>query len=167
MQFDTACQNIVNKSRVLTPNKTKAQMKRITSVLIFLLTSVIIVFSQNKKIDYTTYDIVAKRNRVAVVVKDNDWRMIVGNLTKPKRVFFLGNAKDQANSRISSIILMGENDFYIKKNRHVNFCGIPFLLDVDDEILLFKDHNYRKFFLLTLADCEFFRESILEYSFNR
>lgn len=40
------------------------------------------------------YDVIAKAGNVTVLVKDNDYRMVVGSLKKPKATFLLGYSKE-------------------------------------------------------------------------
>lgn len=78
-------------------------------------------FSQ--KVDYKTFDVIAKSGNVSIVVKDNDYRMVVGSLKKPKTVFLLGYSKEQASLKIKRLIRICENDKYTKNNRRISFCG--------------------------------------------
>lgn len=67
-------------------------MKRILVVLLVLITS-ITAFAQ-KTIDLTSYDVVAKADDVTIIVKDNDYRMIVGSVKKPKLNMMMGYTKE-------------------------------------------------------------------------
>ncbi|MBR0262317.1 MAG: hypothetical protein IJQ60_00365 [Prevotella sp.] len=57
-------------------------MKKLLLMLVLMLNAV--SMSAQKTIDFTTYDVVAKAGDVSIIVKDNDWRMVVGSLKKPK-----------------------------------------------------------------------------------
>ena len=97
-------------------------MNPVLLVLPLLLATVLPGFAQ--KVDYRTFDVVARSGNVAVVVKDNDYRMVVGSLIKPKTVFLLGYSKEQAALKIKRLIKICENENYIKKNRRVTFCTV-------------------------------------------
>lgn len=62
------------------------------------------ITSLAQKADYTKYEVIAQTNDVAIVVKDNDYRMVVGPLKKPKTVFLLGYSKEQAAQRLQQFI---------------------------------------------------------------
>ena len=142
-------------------------MKRKLFVVLLLVVTTITTFAQ--KIDYTTYDVVAQKGNVSVVVKDNDWKMIIGSLKKPKQVFLLGYSKEQATSKIDRIIEIGSNENCIKKDRNVSFCGIPLQLTItgsgDNEKYLFVSDNKHKF-SLTKKDCLDIKQSIKKYTSN-
>ena len=77
-----------------------------------------------QKVDYKTFDVIAKSGNISIVVKDNDYRMVVGSLNKPKTVFLLGYSKEQALLKMKRLIRICENDQYTKENRRISFCGI-------------------------------------------
>lgn len=56
-------------------------MKKIIFISL-LLTITLSLFAQI--VDFTTYDVVAKACDVTIIAKDNDYRMIVGSVKKPK-----------------------------------------------------------------------------------
>lgn len=62
-------------------------MKRFLLVLLVLVTS---ITAYSQKVDFTTYDVVAKAGDVTIIVKDNDYRMIVGSVKKPKLNMMMG-----------------------------------------------------------------------------
>lgn len=68
-----------------------------------LVTMVVTALAQ-KTIDFTTYDVVAKAGDVTIIVKDNDYRMVVGSLKKPKLNMVMGYSKEQAASKIDRIL---------------------------------------------------------------
>lgn len=84
---------------------------------------VVTVFAQ-KTIDYTTYDVIAKASNVTVLVKDNDYRMVVGSLKKPKATFLLGYTKEQVVQKFERVLEITGNENYSKDDRQINFCGI-------------------------------------------
>lgn len=92
--------------------------------------SAITSFAQ--KADYTKYDVIAQANDVSVVVKDNDYRMVVGPLKKPKTVFLLGHSKDQVAQRFKQFLEQADNKNYSKKNRPITFCGVNLQLTAMD-----------------------------------
>ena len=62
--------------------------------MLLLLVTTISISAQ--KVDFTTYDVVAKAGDVSVIVKDNDYRMVVGSVKKPKLNMLMGYSKEQA-----------------------------------------------------------------------
>ena len=57
-----------------------------------------------QKVDYKTFDVIAKRGNVSIVEKDNDYRIVVGLLNKPRTVFLLDYSKEQALLKIKRLI---------------------------------------------------------------
>lgn len=86
-----------------------------------------------QKVDYRTFDVIAKSGNISIVVKDSDYRMVVGSLIKPKTVFLLGYSKEQAALKIKRLIKICENENYVKKNRRVTFCTIGIHLSVKEK----------------------------------
>jgi len=76
-----------------------------------------------QKVDYRTFDVIAKSGNIFIVVKDSDYRMLVGSINKPKTVFLLGYSKEQASLKIKRLIRICGEDKYIKENRRIFFCG--------------------------------------------
>ena len=95
-------------------------MKRILLVLLVLVTS-ITAFAQ-KTVDFTTYDVVAKAGDVTIIMKDNDYRMIIGSVKKPKLNMVMGYTKEQAASKIDRILEFS-NESYTKKDRNGNWIS--------------------------------------------
>ena len=140
-------------------------MKRILVVLLVLVTS-ITAFAQ-KTIDFTTYDVVAKAGDVSIIVKDNDYRMVVGSVKKPKLNMVMGYTKEQTASKIDRILDFS-NENYTKKERNVSVCGVMFLLNItgegDNEKYIFKAVDKKGKFDLTVKDCEQLKKSIVGFS---
>lgn len=136
-------------------------MKRILVVLLVLVTS-ITAFAQ-KTIDLTTYDVVAKAGDVTIIVKDNDYRMVVGSLKKPKLNLLMGYTSEQAASKIDRILDFSKEN-YTKKNRNVSVCGVMFLLTItregDNEKFHFDATDKKCKFDLRVKDCKYFKQSI-------
>lgn len=97
-------------------------MKKLLLCVVVIALSAITLLAQ--KADYTKYDVITQANDVSVVVKDNDYRMVVGPLKKPKTVFLLGHSKDQVAQRFKQLLEQVDNKNYSKKNRSVFFCGL-------------------------------------------
>ena len=123
-------------------------MKKLLLCLIMIALSAISLFAQ--KADYTKYTVLAQTDDVSIVVKGNDYRMVVGRLKKPKTVFLLGYSKEQAAQKLQHFIEQADNKSYSKKNRQVTFCGVNLLLTAtdtkaDDVIyeILREDRNVR------------------------
>ncbi len=142
-------------------------MKKKLFVVLLLIVTTITAFAQ-KTTDYTTYDVVAQKGNVSVVVKDSDWKMIVGSLKKPKILFVMGYSNEQAASKIDRIIEMGSNENYSKKDRNVSFCGIPFRLTItgegENEKYLFVSENGKSKFSLIKSECMDIKQLIEGYT---
>lgn len=82
-----------------------------------LVTMVVTAFAQ--KTDFTTYDVIAKAGDVTIIAKDNDCRMIVGSVKKPKLNMQMGHSKEQAASKIDRILDFSKKG-YTKKDRNVS-----------------------------------------------
>ena len=76
-----------------------------------------------QKVDYKTFDVIAKSGNVSILVKDKDYRMVVGSLNNPKTVFLLGYSKEHALLKIKRLIRTCEDDQYTKDNRQISFWG--------------------------------------------
>ena len=76
-----------------------------------------------QRLDYKTFDVIAKSGNVSILVKDKDYRMVVGSLNKPKTVFLLGYSKEHALLKVKRLIRTCENDKYTKDKRQISFCG--------------------------------------------
>lgn len=137
-------------------------MKKILFSTLLLLVTTISICAQ--KIDFTTYDVVAKRGDVTIIVKDNDYRMIVGSVKKPKLNMLMGYSKDQAINRIDCILDFSKEG-YTKKNRNVSVCGVMFLLTItgegEKETYHFEASDIKGKFDLSVSDCKQFKQSIL------
>lgn len=140
-------------------------MKRILVVLLVLVTS-ITAFAQ-KTTDFTTYDVIAKAGDVTIIVKENDYRMVVGSLKKPKLNMVMGYTKEQATSKIDRIMEFSKVG-YTKKNRNVSVCGVMFILTItgegDNEKYIFTAVDKKVKFDLSVKDCEHIKKSIEDYS---
>lgn len=105
-------------------------MKRLIVTIALILLSTIISFAQ--KTDYTTYNVIAQTKDISIVVKDNDYRMVVGQLKKPKTVFFLGYSKEQAAQRFHHLLEQADNKSYSSNYRQIRFCGANLQMMVND-----------------------------------
>lgn len=141
-------------------------MKKVIMICAMLVTMVVTAFAQ-KTTDFTTYDVVAKAGDVSIIVKDNDYRMVVGSLKNPKLNMIMGYTKEQAASKIDRILNFSKEN-YTKKNRNVSVCGVMFLLNItgdgDNKKYLFAAVDKHGWFDLSLRDCKQLKQSILEYS---
>lgn len=93
-------------------------MKEILFSTLLLFVTTISICAQ--KVDFTTYDIVAKAGDVTVIMKDNDYRMIVGPVERPKLNMLMGYSKEQALKRIEQLLDFS-NENYTKNERNVTF----------------------------------------------
>lgn len=140
-------------------------MKKILFSTLLLLVTTISICAQ--KIDFTTYEVVAKAGDVTIIVKDNDYRMVVGSVKKPKLNMLMGYSKDQAVSCIDRILAFPKEN-YTKKNRNVSVCGVMFVLNItgeaDNEKFHFKASDLKGKFNLSVKDFEQLKNSIQSYS---
>lgn len=140
-------------------------MKKIILIMLLMLNTVS-MFAQNK-IDFTTYDVVAKAGDVTIIMKDNDYRMIVGSVKKPKLNMVMGYTKEQAATKIDRILDFSKEG-YTKKNRNVSVCGVMFLLTItgegDNEKFHFEASDLKGKFDLSVNDCKQIKQSIQELS---
>ena len=130
-------------------------------LLLFLLLHTTSMSAQTT--DLTTYDVVAKSGNVSIIVKDNDYHMIVGATKKPKLNMTMGYSKENAKSFID-YILDFSNDDYTKKNRNVSMYGVMFLLTItgqgDNETFHFVEPAKKVKFALSTKDLNHFKKSI-------
>ena len=106
-------------------------MKKLLIITIVIVTSVISAVAQ-KTVDFTAYDVVAKVGDASIIVKDNDYRMVVGSLKNPKLNMIMGFSKEQAVSKIDRILDF-TNEKYTRENRNVSVCGVMFILTITGE----------------------------------
>ena len=129
-------------------------MKRILTTSAILISAIVSAFAQ--KVDYTKYEVLAKSGNISVVVKDNDYRMVVGSLTQPKKVFLLGYSKEQATQRFEDLLKAADNDYYTRTNRQICFCGVGLLLTIegtgDNERYRFVEEGKFTRFVLSKSD---------------
>ena len=134
-------------------------MKRLLLISSILISTFMSAFAQ--KVDYTKYDVLAKSGNVSVVVKDSDYRMVVGSLTNPSKVFLLGYSKEQASQRFEDLLKSADNDNYTRTNRQISFCGVGLLLSIkgagDNEQYTFVEEGKFTKFLLTKTDLLYFK----------
>ncbi len=135
-------------------------------IIMLLMLNAVSMFAQ-KTIDFTTYNVVAKAGDVSIIVKDNDYRMVVGSLRKPKLNMVMGYTKEQAASKIDRILDFSKEG-YTKKNRNVSVCGVMFLLNItgegDNETFHFAALDKKRKFELSVIHCKQLKHSIYNYS---
>ena len=105
-------------------------MKQLIVTVALLLLSALTSFAQKK--DYTQYNIIAQAKDVTIIVKDNDYRMVVGQLKKPKTVFFLGYSKEQASQSFRHLLEQVDNKSYSSNYRQIRFCGANLQMTTPD-----------------------------------
>lgn len=139
-------------------------MKKVLMICVLLTTMIVSAVAQAT--DFTTYDVVAKAGDVTIIVRDNDYRMVVGSLKKSKFNMVMGYTSEQAASKIDRILDFSKEG-YTKKNRNVSVCGVMFLLNITGEGNSDKYHftavDKKGKFDLSVNDCKQLRQSILEY----
>ena len=131
------------------------------SLLLFLLLHATSMLAQTNNL--TTYDVVAKSGNVSIIVKDNDYHMIVGSTKKPKLNMTMGYSKENALSFID-YILDFSNDDYTKKNRNVSMYGMMFFLTItgqgEHETFHFVEPEKKVKFALSTKDLNLFKKAI-------
>ena len=137
-------------------------------LLLFLLSHATSMLAQTNNL--TTYDVVAKSGNVSIIVKDNDYHMIVGSTKKPKLNMTMGYSKEHAMSFID-YILDFSNDDYTKKNRNVSLYGVMFLLTItgqgENETFYFVEPGKKVKFALSTKDINHFKKSIEDHGAGR
>ena len=133
-------------------------------LLLFFLLNATSMLAQTNNL--TTYDVVAKSGNVSIIVKDNDYHMIVGSTKKPKLNMTMGYSKENALSFID-YILDFSNDDYTKKNRNVSMYGVMFLLTItgqgENETFHFVKPGKKVKFALSTKDLKQFKKSIKDH----
>ena len=133
-------------------------------LLLFLLLYATSMLAQTT--DLATYNVVAKSGNVSIIVKDNDYHMIVGATKKPKLNMSMGYSKENALSFID-YILSFSNDDYTKKNRNVSMYGVMFLLTItgkgENETFHFVEPGKKVKFALSTKDLNQFKKAIEDY----
>ena len=113
--------------------------------------------------DLTTYDVVAKSGNVSIIVKDNDYHMIVGATKKPKLNMTMGFSKENAVSFVDYLLDFSSDD-YTKKNRNVSLYGVMFLLTItgkgEHETFHFVEPGKKVKFALSTKDLNQFKKAI-------
>ena len=130
-------------------------MKQLIITVALLLLSALTSFAQKK--DYTQYNVIAQAKDVTIIAKDNDYRMVVGQLKKPKTVFFLGYSKEEAARKFHHLLEQVDNKKYSSNYRQIRFCGANLQMTTpdikaDDVIynFLLSDKNVR--YMLNKSD---------------
>ena len=130
-------------------------------LLLFLLLHATSMSAQTT--DLNTYDVVAKSGNVSIIVKDNDYHMIVGSTKKPKLNMSMGFSKEHAISCVDRIIDFSSED-YTKKNRNVSLYGMMFFLTIkgqgENETFHFVEPGKKVKFALSTKDLNHFKKSI-------
>lgn len=138
-------------------------MKKVLLTVLMLVVTIISAVAQ--KVDFTTYEVVANAGDVSVIVKDNDYRMVVGSLKKPKLNMVMGYTKEQAASKMDRILDFSKGS-YIKKGRIVSVCGVMFRLNINgegaDEKFHFAVVNQKVKFELSQKDCVYLKQSLID-----
>ncbi len=137
-------------------------------LLLFLLLHATSMSAQTT--DLTTYNVVAKSGNISIIVKDNDYHMIIGATKKPKLNMTMGYSKENALSFID-YILDFSNDDYTKKNRNVSLYGVMFLLTItgqgEHETFHFAEPGKKVKFALSTKDCIQFKKAIENHDAGR
>jgi len=141
-------------------------MKKILMICVMLVTMVMTAFAQ--KVDYRQYNVVTQKGNVTVVEKDRkDYRMIIGSLKKPQKVYVLGHNKDLAAGRFDRMLEIVTNSKFSKEGRLEIFCGSQIRVFAKGEGELrqytFKDEDSNLMFVLTRQDCLELKEKVERY----
>ena len=137
-------------------------------LLLFLLLHATSMLAQTT--DFTTYDVVAKSGNVSIIVKDNDYHMIIGSTKKPKLNITMGFSKEQVISFVDRILDFSSED-YTKKNRIVSLYGMMFFLTItgqgEHETFHFVEPEKKVKFALSTKDLNQFKKSIEDHGAGR
>ncbi len=139
-------------------------MKKLIIVILMSLTS-LIAFGQ--EVDFSTYDKVISRGKVTIVCHDQEYRMIVGSLKKPRMSLLLGDAPELAVGNLNRIIDFAKNQPEAESTEpkvSFVFCGELFTLSFSgsesNRVITFDGTNSPGRFSLHLTDLEEIKKGI-------
>lgn len=104
-------------------NKTIPTMKKLLLVWVMVFGLGMPGWGQGM-VDFAEYEVLGKRGDVTMVVKDDDYRMVVGKMKKPGAVFLLGYSREQAQQRFVKLLREIEKEAQTNQSRPIIFCGI-------------------------------------------
>ena len=114
----------------------------------------------------TTYEVVAKSGNVSIIVKDNDYHMIVGSTKKPKLNMPMGYSKEHAIAFVDRVLDFSSEN-YTKKDRNVSMYGMMFFLAItgqgENETFHFVEPEKKVKFTLTTKDLNQFKKLIEDH----
>lgn len=142
-------------------------MKKILMICVMLVTMVVTTFGQ--KVDYNQYNVVAHKGNITVVEKDGkDYRMVIGPLKNPKKMYAMGHNKELAAGRFNRLIEIIENEKFPKQGRLERFCGSQIRVftkgEGEQRLFIFKDASSNAKFVLTRQDCLELKDKTEQYS---
>ena len=139
-------------------------MKNWVLLLAVLFTACISAFGQ--EVDFSAYELVAKRGNVSVVAGNNEYRLIVGSTKKPKASLLLGVHPETAAAQLERISRLGTKPRNPGEQSVFLFCGEPFSYDVSgaDSLMVysFRSTGGPAKFSLSETDIRAFKKAILE-----
>lgn len=131
-------------------------MKKLIIVILMSLTS-LIAFGQ--EVDFSTYDRVITRGKVTIACHNQEYRMIVGSLKKPRMSLLLGDAPALAVGNLNRIFDFIKTQPDTESGKTVVssvFCGELFSLSISgpdsNRVVSFNGTNTPARFSLSMAD---------------
>ena len=135
-------------------------------ICVILVTMVVTAFAQ--KVDYSQYNVVAQKGNVTIVEKEGkDYRMLVGTMKNPQKVYVLGHNKDLAAGRFDRMLEIMANNKFPKNGRLEMFCGSQIRVFVKEErgqsFFYFVDEDSKSKFVFSKLECRELKETIISY----
>ena len=78
-------------------------------LIIVFLSCIMSLMAFGQEVDFSTYDRVITKGKVTIVCHDQEYRMIVGSLKKPRMSLLLGDAPELAVGNLNRIIDFAKN----------------------------------------------------------
>ena len=139
-------------------------MKKLIIVILSCLLS-LIAFGQ--EVDFSTYDRVINRGKVTIVCQNQEYRMIVGSLKKPRMSLLLGDGPELAVGNLNRVIAFAKNQQeVVSAETKVSFvfCGELFTLSFSgpdsNRVASFSGTNTPARFSLSMMDIKEIVEAI-------
>ena len=100
-------------------------------LIIVVLSCLLCLMAFGQEVDFSTYDKVITRGKVTIVCQNQEYRMIVGSLKKPRMALLLGDAPELAVGSLNRIVDFVKNQPEAESTEtKVSFalCGELFVL---------------------------------------
>lgn len=102
-------------------------MKKLLVAMLLLMASIALY---GQRVDFSTYDRVAKRGKVTIVCQKEEYRLIVGSLKNPEISLLIGTFPEAAASSLNSLLKKGDNEDSSHITLYTCLGGIRFTITV-------------------------------------